>query len=78
MLALSFPQELLASHLYSPASFLLMFVSSRVIPTERLAVLTAVHVKESTGLPETLQVKVVLSPSVTVMFSSGCTTNGTV
>ena len=71
VLAVSFPQELLASHLYSPESFLLMCVSSRVIPIERIPVLTAVHVTDSVGLPETLHVKVPFSPSVTVMFSSG-------
>ena len=78
VLAVSCPQELLASHLYSPVSFLLMFVSSRVSPTVRFPVLSAVHVTERTGLPETLQVRVLLSPSVTVMFSSGYTPAGTV
>ena len=47
-------------------------------PTVRFPVLTAVHVTESTGLPETLQVRVLFSPSVTVMFSSGYISAGTV
>ena len=64
MLALSFPQSLIALHLYSLVSF--------------LPVLTAVHVTKGAGLPETLQVKIRLSPSVIVMFSSGCTTGGAV
>ena len=69
--AVSFPQELLASHLYSPDSSLLMSVSSRVIPIVLIPVLTSVHVTDSVVLPETLHVKVLFSPSVTVMFSSG-------
>ena len=71
VLLVSFPQVLLASHLYFPDSFLLMCVSSRVIPIVRIPVFTSVHVTDSAGLPETLHVKVLFSSSVTVMFSSG-------
>ena len=78
VLAVSFPQELLASHLYSPDSFLLMCVSSRVIPIVGFPVLTSVHVTDNVGLPETLHVKVLFSPSVTVMFSSGYKADTTV
>jgi len=71
MLVVVLPQELRTSHLYSPDSFLLICVSSRVIPIEWIPVLTSIHVTDSVGLPETLQVKVLFSPSVTVMLSSG-------
>ena len=68
VLVLSFPHALLDSHLYSPASFLLILVSSRMLPFERLPVLTAVQETDGTGLPVTLQVRFLFSPSITVML----------
>ena len=78
MLVVVLPQELRTSQLYFPDSFLLICVSSHVIPIVRTPVLTSVHVTDGVGLPETLHVKVLFSPSVTVMFSSEETTAGTV
>ena len=71
-LLLSFPHGELASHLYSPASFLLMLVSSRMFPCDRLQVVTAIHDTDGTGRPSTLQVSVLFAPSITVKLFSSC------
>ena len=65
---MSFPQRLLASHLYSPALFLLMLTSSRMFPSVRLPVLTSVQDTDGAGFPATPQVRIQFSPSTAVML----------
>ena len=68
----AFPQKLLASHLYSPASLLLTLISERMLPSVRSPVLTSVQDTDGIGVPLTWQVKELFSPSITVMLIIAC------
>ena len=48
-----FPQKLLASHLYSPASLLLTLISERMLPSVWSPVLTSVQDTDGIGVPLT-------------------------
>ena len=58
------PHSLLASHLYSPASFLLIFGNTRMFPLVRLPPLTLIQDTFGKGIPDALQKTVTLPPSV--------------
>ena len=70
----SFPQKLLASHLYFPASLLLTLISERMFPSVRSPVLTSVQDTDGKGIPLTWQAKVLFLPSITVVLISTCIT----
>lgn len=70
VLLVSFPQKLLAAHIYSPASLLLMLMRASTFPSVRLPVFTSVQETDGTGFPVTPQVRFQFSPSTTVMLFS--------
>ena len=70
VLLVSFPQKLLATHIYSPASLLLMLMRASTFPSVRLPVFTSVQETDGTGFPVTPQVRFQFSPSTTVMLFS--------
>ena len=71
------PHSLLASHLYSPASLLLIFVNTNASLCVREPALTLIHNTVGRGIPEALQVRFTLSPSVTALFSIAWMDEGT-
>jgi len=79
MLAVSeaLPHLLLASHLYSPASFLLIFVNTNTSLWVCEPPLTLIQDLVGEGIPEAEQSRVTLSPSVTVLFSIALMDEGT-
>ena len=61
------PHSLLASHLYSPAWLLLIFVSCSKLPFVRCPLLTFTQETKGKGTPVAMQVKFKLSVSLTVL-----------
>ena len=75
----AFPHSLLASHLYSPASFLLMFVNTRSLTLKRSPPsATLIQDTIGWGVPDALHDRVTLPPSVMFSLCIGSTTDGTV
>ena len=70
MLLVSFPQKLLPTHTYSPASLLLMLMRASTFPSVRLPVFPSFQETDGTGFPVTPQVRFQFSPSTTVMLFS--------
>ena len=65
----SFPHELVASHMYSPACFLLTLVNTSGFSEERFPVLTSNQETDGIGIPVTVQFNVAFLPSTAVTFS---------
>ena len=76
----STPQVLFAVHLYSPAWARLMLAMFNRFPLMCSPVVTFVHITVGSGIPAvTLQYTSTLSPSLTAIFSTSCSTDaGTV
>jgi len=72
------PHSLLASHLYSPDSLLLIFVSTRTLVLKRTWLLILIQDTISGGVPDALHDRVTLLPSEMVSFCIGCIAEGTV
>ena len=73
------PHSLLASHLYSPASFLFMFVNPSSLESVRVWSSTLIQDTIDEGIPDALHDRVTLPPSVIVALCIGfieeCTAN---
>ena len=67
----SLPHRLLASHLYSPASFLLIFVNTNSLLLVSSPPPTLIHDTDGEGMPDALQNRVTLPPSVSASFCIG-------
>ena len=73
----SLPHALLASHLYSPASLLLIFVNTNSLTLKRSPLLTLTQDTIGGDTPGALQCRVTLLPSVTVLFCTASMDEGT-
>ena len=65
------PHSLLASHLYSPASLLFIFVNINLLPMRRWPSLTLTQDTVGGGVPDAIQCRVTLPPSVIILFCIG-------
>ena len=72
------PHSLLASHLYSPASLLLISVSTRSLVLKRILLSTLTQDTIRGGVPDALHDRVTLLPSLMISFCIGCMAEGTV
>ena len=74
----SLEHRLLASHLYSPAAFLLTFRKNNLLPLNRFPPTTLTHETEGNGWPDTWQNEVKFCPSDKVLFSTALIVAGSV
>ena len=72
------PQWLLTSHLYSPASALLMFVNTRALSWERIWPPALIQDTIGKGIPDALHGRVTLPPSDIAWLCIGCVAGGAV
>ena len=76
--SVALPHRLLASHLYSPASLLLIFVNTNSVPLVRWPLLTLIQDTDGEGMPDAIQERVTLPPSIIASSAIGWMDDGTV